>query len=274
MKKTFFVFALFLVAFSAFAQRIPTVGVFPFEAQGAGVSAGDAAEATRLLIAELNASETLTILPGGQAESGNYHIRGQIARHGNQVVLSATVQEASSGRTLNTAREQGASLSAISMFAFAIQLADFIPFPNLLAGTWRSTLNMIDGPITAILEFRPDRTVHVEMYETWEHNGTNSLKYQAIGTGTYTFLGFHLRRHITVEGRRILTDAAMGVNLTLEDALPNYTNINVSGLRMVFDDSRRSFELVNGGLPCGDNFTGPSVHPREKVYYTNFTRIR
>ena len=282
MKKSVFLFILFTAAFSLYAQRMPTVGILPFEATGDGVSAADAAEATRLVIAEFSQSETLTILPASQAESGEYLIRGQISRNitrqtnaqNSPIVLSATIQQASSGRTLNTAREQGASLGAISMFSFCVQLADYIPFTNHLLGRWQSTINMVDGPVSCILEFRSDRTVQAEKYETWEHNGTNSLKYQAIGTGTYTFGGFHLRRSVTVEGRRIVTDAALGLNLPLEDALPNYNNINVRGLRVVFDDTKRNFELVNGGLPCGDNFSGSSVYPSEKVFYTKFTRIQ
>ena len=277
MRKTVFALIFFVIAFPVLAQRIPTVGILPFEA-GSGVSAGDAAEATRLVIAEMSSSETLTILQGSQAESGEYLIRGQISRlttgQNAQTVLSATIQQESSGRTLNTAREQGQSLGAISIFSFCIQLADYIPYPNHLLGKWQSTIDMIDGPVACILEFLPDRTVQVEKYETCEHNGTNSLKYQAIGTGTYTFMGFHLRRAVTVEGRRIITDAALGINMTLEDALPKYNSVSASGLRMVTDEAKRSFELVNGGLPCGDNFTGPSVYPSASVFYTKFTKIQ
>jgi len=220
----------------------------------------------------------LTILTENQARGGEYLIQGQISRissgQNNQIVLSATIQQASSGRTLNTAREQGQSLSAIPIFSFCVQLADYIPYTNHLLGKWQSTIDMVDGPVTCILELHPDRTVQVEKYETWEHNGTNSLKYQAIGTGTYTFMGYHLRRAVTVGGRRIITDAALGITMTLEDALPKYNTVSVSGLRMVFDESKRSFELVTGGLPCGDNFTGPSVYPSASVFYTRFTKIQ
>ena len=273
MKKAVCALIVFSLALSAFAQGLHTVGVLPFEVYGEGVPTGYAAQATQSLVNELSASETLTILSGARAEEGGFLVRGQVSRQNGQVTLSATVEEAASGRILNTARSQGASLSAISMFAFAIQIADFIPFPNLLLGRWQSSLQMIDGPVTAILEFRPGGVVNVEQYETWEHNGTNSLKYQAIGTGSYTFTGFHLRRAITVGGQRILTHASLNINLTLEDALPAFVNISANGLLLVFDEPRRTFDLVNAGLPFGNNFTGPSVHPDERIYYRAFTRL-
>jgi len=281
MKKVIFATILLIAALPVFAQaplpagaKIYTVGILPFEATGNGVSADDAAQATRLVFAELSPCRTLTVLPESQAKDGEYLIRGQILRQNNQIVLSGTIQQASSGRILGTIKEQGATLSAISIFSFCAQLSDYIPYPYNLSGKWRSTINMIDGPITCILEFRSDRTVQVVQYETWEHNGTDSLKYQAIGTGTYTFTGYHLRRSITVAGQRIQTDAALSIYLTLEDALPKYNRVTANGLRMVFDDSRNSFKLVNGGMPCGDNYTGPSVYPSQSVFYTDFSKTQ
>jgi len=273
MKKTLCAVILFMAALSAFAQRIPTVGVLPFQTYGDEASAGDAALATQRLIAELSASETLSILSGAQAEGGEFIVRGQVSRQDGQTVLTATLEEAASGRILNTARSQGSAVGAIPMFAFAIQIADFIPFTNYLLGRWESTLQMIDGPVSAILEFRPGGVVNVEKYETWEHNGAHSLKYQAIGTGTYAFTGFHLRRTITAGGRSVLVHASLTINLTLEDALPGFAEISSSGLMLVFDEPRRTFELVNAGLPFGNNFTGPSVHPNERIYYRSFARL-
>ena len=274
MRKTIFVCVFFITAVSVFAQRIYTVGILPFEVFGAGVSEGDAAEATRLVIAELSPCKTLTILSGDQAKDGEYLIRGQISRLNNQIVLSGSTQQSSNGRILNTSREQGATLSAISIFSLCAQYTDNIPYPNYFLGKWRSTIDMIDGPVTCIMEFRSDRTVQVVQYETWEHNGTDSLKYQAIGTGTYTLMGSHLPRTVTVAGQRIPTDAALGVNLTLEDALPKYGKVSTSGARVVFNESRNGFELVTGGMPCGDNYTGPSVYPSASVYYTKFSKIQ
>jgi len=282
MKKAIFFSVFFIAALPAFSQKIYTVGILPFEVLGSGVSASDASEATRLVIAELSPCKTLTILQGDQAKSGDYLVRGQITRlsagqgagQNSQIVLTASTQQASTGKTVNTSKEQGASLSAVSMFSFCAQITDSIPYPYYLSGKWKSTIDMIDGPVTCILEFRPDRTVQVQQYETWEHNGTDSLKYQAIGTGTFTFAGFHLPRSVTVGGQRIQTDAALGVNLSLEDALPKYNKVNASGLRLVFNDSKDGFELVNGGMPCGDNYTGPSVYPSASVFYTKFSKIQ
>ena len=274
MKKPILIFAVFLAAFSAFAQSFPTVGVLPFEPEGSGVSSADAAAVSQLLLSELGNSATLTILPEQQAQDAQYIIRGQVSRRNNQIALTATIHEASSGRLLNTARAQGANLNAISMFQFCAQLADFIPFPNYLLGRWESTVQMPDGPVTAVLEFRTGRVVVVEKYETWEHHGTDSLKYQAVGTGTYTFVGHHLRRFVTAGGQRVLTHAALNINLPLEDALADFTTINENGLMLLFDDSRGSFQLVNRGLPFGNNLTGPSVYPEAHVFYREFTRLR
>jgi len=282
MKKLFLINIIFIAALPVFAQKIYTVGILPFEVLGNGVSTEDAEEATRLVIAELSPCKTLTIVSGDQAKSSDYLVRGQIMKlspmlstgQNSQIVLSALTQQVSSGRTLNTSKEQGASLSAISMFSFCAQLTDSIPYPNYLLGKWRSTIDMIDGPVTCIMEFRSDRTVRIDQYETWEHNGTDSLKFQAIGTGTYTYAGYHLPRSVTVKGQRIQTQAVMGINLTLEDALPKYNKVSASGLRIAFDDSKNNFELVNGGMPCGDNYTGPSVYPSASVFYTKFSKTQ
>lgn len=273
MKKLTLIVILFLTAISVFAQRMYTVGVLPFEASGAGVSAGDASEANRLVLAELGPITTLTVRSAAQAEGSDYLINGQVSRQNNQIVLTATITLASTKRVLNTVSERGGSLSAINIFSICAQLTDYIPYPYII-GKWQSVINMIDGPVTCILELRSDRTIVVEQYDTWEHNGANSLKYQAIGTGTYSFSGYHLRRTITVNGQRILADAAIGINLTLEDALPKYNTVSSSGQRIVFDESKRSFELVNEGFPCGDNMSGPSVYPAARVFYTKFTKIQ
>ncbi|MCL2320336.1 MAG: hypothetical protein FWC45_09640 [Treponema sp.] len=277
MKKAVFVLLFSLTALAVFAQgtpRIYTVGILPFEATGEGVGPADAAEATRLVIEGVSPCLTLTLLQGDQAKDGEYLIKGQISRQNNQIVLTAATTEARSGRVLNTSKEQAATLAAISMFSFCAQVTDYIPYPGYLLGKWQSTINMIDGPVTCILEFRSDRTVRVQQYDTWEHNGTNILKYQAIGSGTYTFGGYHILRTITINGQRIQTHGALGVNLALEDALPRYVTVNRTGLRVVFNDSKNGFELVNAGLPCGDNFTGPSVYPSASVFYTKFTKIQ
>jgi hypothetical protein len=273
MKNTILVFIFFISVLSVWAQRLSTVGILPFEA-GAGVSAADAAEAARQVIAELDSWGSMTVLSGGDAQNGEYLVRGQVSRQNNRIVLTAATSLASSGRLLNNSREEAASMNAISFVSFCAQIAENIPFPNYLLGRWRSTINMTDGPVTCIMEFRSDRTISVIQYDTWEHKGTNSLKYQGIGSGTYTYAGY-LRRAVTVGGRQIQSDAMVGINLALEDALPKYETVSAAGLRVLFDDdSKSSFELVSGGIPCGDNYSGASVYPSQDVFYTRFTKIQ
>ena len=272
MKKALFILSLFIFTFPVFAQRLATVGILPFEVSSADLTAGFAEEVTRQVIAEMNSWGTIIILTEGQAETAEYLIRGQVARQDNQIVLSAVTVERSSGRTLNASRAQGPNLAAISIASFSAQIVENVPFPNFLLGRWISTIDMMDGPLTSILEFRADRTVLAERYDTWEHNGTNSLRYQGIGRGTYTYLGY-LRRTVTVGNRQVLSDATVGITLTLEDALTEFSSINAGGLRVLFNEARSSFELVHGGLPCGVNHTGPSVFPSTNVFYTRFTKI-
>ena len=280
MRKTIFTF-VFLYAiytFAAFAQgtattRLSTLGILPFEISGSGVSQEDAAEATRLVITELSSWGTIIVLSGDQAKDGEYIARGRISRQNNEIVLTMVTSEAKSGKTLNNSREQAPRLDAISFQSFCTRIAENVPFPNYLLGKWRSTINMADGPVTCILEFQSNRTIQVQQFDTWEHDGTHILKYQGVGTGTYTYAGY-LRRTLTIDRREIYADATVGINLKLEDALPKYKTISVGGLRVLFDDSKNSFELVYGGIPCGDNFSGSSVYPGKNVYYTKFTKIQ
>ena len=273
MRRTVLIFALFIMAFPVFAQRLPTVGILLFEPAGGGMSAMEAGEITRVVTAEMSSWGLITVLSGDQARTAEYLVQGQIARQLTQIVVTATTTETRTGRVLNTSREQAESFGAIPVVSFCAQIAGNVPFPNYLLGRWRSNLDMIDGPVTCIMEFRSDRTVIVTQYDTWEHNGTNSLKYQGIGTGTYTYAGY-LRRTVTLDRREITTDATVGINLTLEDALPKYTSIRAGGLRVLFNETKTSFDLVYGALPCGNNYSGPSVYPRENVFYTSFTKIQ
>lgn len=272
MKKPFFALVLFAAVFPVFAQRLPTVGILPFEA-GAGVSAADAGEAARMITAELTSWRTMTILTGADAEGAEYLVRGAVSRQNNQFVITAVTTETRSGKDLNTSREQAAALAAIPLVSLCAKIVENVPYPNFLLGKWRSTINMPDGPLTCVMEFRSNRTVRVEQFDTWEHSGTNSLKYQAIGTGTYTYVGY-LRRTITIDRREISSDATVGISLTLEDALPAYASVNAGGLRVLFNEERNSFELSYGGIPCGNNHTGPAVYPSARVYYTRFTKIQ
>ena len=272
MKKVLFILSLFAFTFPVFAQRLATVGVQPFEITGGDLAPGFAGEVTRQVIAELVSYGTIIVLQENEAENAEYIVRGQVTRQGNQIVLSATTAEARSGRILNASREQGPNLAAISIATFSAQIVENVPFPNFLLGRWRSTIDTIDGPLISILEFRTDRTVRVEQYDTWEHNGTNSLRYQAIGRGTYTYIGY-LRRTVTIGQREFQADATVNISLTLEDALPRFSYIGARGLRVLFNDDRSSFELVYGGLPCGENHSGPSIFHSRNVFYTRFTKI-
>ena len=274
MKKMFFAFFLLAIIFPAFGQKVYTVGILPFEISGTGISVSIAEDVTNLVIAELSSWGIMNVLSGDKAESGEYLVKGRIQRQNNQVVLTAATVLASTQKILNNSREQGASLADINIEAFCTQVAENIPVPNYLLGKWRSTINTVDGPVTCIMEFRSDRTIRVEQYDTWEHSGTNSLKYQAFGTGTYTYAGYR-RRNVTISGRSIQADATISVSLKLEDALPKYTSASAGNLRVLFnDDSKNSFELSYGGIPCGDNFSGPSVYPSERVFYTSFSKIQ
>ena len=281
MKKLLLVSAFLTAALSVFGQSIFSVGILPFEtftdAENNPVSVQDAALATTQVINVLNTSNTLVLRTGNAAGSADYVVRGRISRlsdrQNNQIVLTATTSD-TAGKTLNTSRAQASSLDAISMPSFCAQIVSNIPYPTYYLGRWQSAIDTIDGPLTCIMEFLPDRTVRVERFDTWEHNKTNSLRYQAIGTGTYSFTGHHLYRIVNAGGRQVRGNATFGINLTLEDALPKYSSLSAGSLVLLFEESNTGFELFNEGIPCGDNFTGPSVYPGANVYYTRFTRIR
>jgi hypothetical protein len=264
---------LFLcTALAAFAQRLSVVAVFPFEASGNGVNAADAAALTGQLINELQSWGTLNIVSGDQADSAEYLIRGQLARQNNQMVASAVTYNAKTNKALNSSKERAASVSALSsqIFSLCAQVTENIPFPNYLLGKWRAVINMIDGPLTCILEFRSNRTVLVEQYDTWEYRGGDrSLRYQGFGTGTYSYWG-HVRR--TVRGSPV--DGFVTINLKLEDALPKYAALSLTRLNLFFDEGKNNFSLVSAGFGCGDNYAGSSVYPQAAVVYTAFTKIQ
>ena len=275
MKKSAFIFLLSIpfVLAPLFSQTLPSVGIQPFTFSGAGVSDGDAAEATRALTAELKSWDEFPVMEGADAGSADYIVQGQVSRQNNQISLTVTTTEARSKRVLSTSRAQAASLGAVSMESLCTQVVELIPYPNYLLGRWQSTINMVDGPVICIMEFRADRTVSVRRFDTWEYSAPNSLKYQGIGDGTYSYTGYR-RRTVSAGGRQIQADATFGLNVKLEDALPKYSEISVSGIRILFDDNKANLELVNAGLPCGDNKSGPSVYPDASVFYTKFAKIQ
>ena len=271
IKRIFFVLLFFSALSTVFAQRIPIVAILPFET-GTGITANEASSVSRQVIEELNTWGTLNVI---QEEAGaEFIIRTTLSRQGLNFALSAQTVDANSGRVLNESVEQAATLAGLSVFNFASKITEHLPFPNYLLGTWQSTINMPDGPVVAIIEFRADRTARIERYDTWEHRQNNSLRYEGFGTGTYSYAGYHARRTVTLGGQQHQIDAMAGVNFRLEETLPEQTNVNQSRLGIVFNSDRSSFQIVGGALPAGRNYDGPSVHPSAFIGFTQFNKIR
>jgi hypothetical protein len=270
-KRTFLLFLLLSSAFCVVsAQRIFVVAMMPLEATG--VNPEEAANITRQIIAELNSWGTLNVI---QQEAGaDYIVQGSLSRQGLNFLLSAQTIDAGTQRVLNESRELAATLADLSIFSFSSQIVEHVPFPNYLLGIWQSTINMPDGPVVCIIEFRADRTVRVERYDTWEHRQNNSLRYEGFGTGTYTYAGYHSRRAMTINNQQVQIDAMAGFNLRLEETLPEQTNVNIGRLGLVFSADRNSFQILGGSLPAGRNYDGPSVHPSASIGFTQFTKIR
>jgi hypothetical protein len=275
MKKVLWVLAFLGLAAAVFGQRLSTVGIPPFEA-AEGVSAADAANLTRQVIGELSSWGTLNIVEGAEAESAEYIVRGKLSRQGGQFVLSAVTSR--SGRALNESKEQAAAAGGISVFSFCAQVVENVPYPNYLLGKWQSEISTPDGPVVCIMEFRSDRTVQVGQYDTWEHKQNHALKYEGYGAGTYAYAGYARRtmniRDAQGNSRQSPVDATVSVNLTIEEALTEYAAVNLSGQRLLFNEARSSFELLNAGLPCGRNFDGASVYPSSALAFTRFTKIQ
>jgi len=272
MKRKLVVFFLLILLVNAvYAQRIPSVGVVPFDVYGSGVSAADAANITRLVINELSSYGTMDVVQG--SEGAEYIVRCTVSRQGANFILAGTTTAASTKRVLNEYREQVPATGQISIFAFTAKAVERVPFPNYLLGTWQSTINMPDGPVVCIIEFKSDRTVQVERYDTWEHRQQNSLRYEGFGTGTYSYAGY-ANRVITVRSQQIRIDAVFGVELALEETLPEQTEVKQAGLSILFNENKTTFEIVNGTLPCGKNYDGPSVYPSTNIGFSQFSKIR
>jgi hypothetical protein len=280
MKKNLFAGLFLLTAFAAFSQRLSTVAVFPFEAAG-GITAADALGVTGQVIAELSSWGTLRIVEEDQAETAEYLVRGQLSKTNSALVLTATTFDAKTGKALNSSKEQAANLSGLAenMFSFCGQVVENVPFPNYLLGKWKAAINLGDGPLICILEFRSDRTVLAEQYDTYEHRANSGLKYQGYGSGTYSYRG-HVRRILALKDaqgnvyREAPVDGLVSITLSLEDALPKYGSLSQSRISLCFDEDKNNFELVSAGLLCGENFGGPAVYPQTTVAYTRFTKIQ
>jgi len=273
MKRYLFVILILTFALSAaFAQRVPVLAVMPIEATNRGVTPDEAANLTRQIIAELTSWGTLNIV---QVEAGSdYIIKGTVSQLANNIVLSAVTIETRSGKTLGETKEQAGAVKDIQIFTFCARAVDKVPLPNYLLGTWQSTLNMPDGPVVCIIEFKSDRTAVVERYDTWEHKQRNALRYEGYGKGTYSYAGYFARRSMTVNSQQVQIDATASINLTLEETLPEQTAVNIGRLGIVFNSNRSAFEIAGGSLPCGRNYDGPSVYPSEYLGFTQFVKIR
>jgi len=266
---------LFLISFAlgaVFAQRIPIIAIIPFEATGGRVTPEEAARVTGQVVAELKSWGTLSVL---QAEAGaEYVVRGTLSKVGNNFILAAETTEAKSQKRLNESTEQTASLAELSVFSFCSNIVQSIPLPNYMLGTWQSTVNMPDGPVVCIIEFKSDRTVSVERYDTWEHRKNNSLRYEGYGAGNYSYAGYFVRRAMTVDSKQVQIDAMANINLSLEETLPEQTSVNQSRLGLQFNSDKNAFDIIGGSLPCGRNYDGAAVYPSAYIGFTRFTKIK
>jgi hypothetical protein len=272
-KRSILLFFLFIIVSlcAVYAQRIPVVGVTVFDTAGGGVTPAEAANLSNKVISELTSWGTLTVLQ--TSEGAEYIIRGTLSRSGGNFVVSASTLNARTKQTLNEYFEQGRTLNDISITTLCAKAVERVPLPNYLLGKWQSTINMPDGPVVCIMEFKSDRSVQVERFDTWEYKQKNALRYEGYGKGDYSYAGY-ANRLITVNSRQIRIDATIGVNLELEETLPEQTKVNIRGISVVFNADKTSFEIVNGSLLCGRNFDGPSVYPSAVIGFSQFIKIR
>jgi hypothetical protein len=273
MKKAFlFLFCIFFALGAVFAQKTPVIAIIPFEAGSGRITAEDASRITGQVVAELNSWGSLKVL---QTEDGaEYIVRGTLSRVGNEFILSAITTDAKSKKRLNDSVERASSIAGLSIFSFCSNAVQSVPLPNYLLGKWQSTVNMPDGPVVCIIEFKSDRTALVERYDTWEHRKNNSLRYEGYGTGKYSYVGFFVKRTITVDSKQVQIDAMSGFNLSLEETLPEQTSVNIGRLGIQFNGDKSAFTIVDGSLPCGRNYDGPSVYPSAYIGFTQFTKVK
>jgi len=271
-KRHFLFFLLVFISLSAvYAQRAPVVGVTVFDAAGNGVTAAEAGNIFNKVVSELRSWGTLNVVQDSAA--AEYVIQGTLSRTDGNFVLSAATSNVKTKQVLNEYSERGRALNDISITTLCAKAVEKVPLPNYLLGTWQSTINMPDGPVVCIMEFKSDRSVRVERYDTWEHRQDNALRYEGYGKGDYSYVGY-ANRLINVNSKQIRIDAAIGVNLALEETLPEQTNVNIRGISVVFNAEKTAFEIVNGSLLCGRNFDGPAVYSAAVIGFSHFTKIR
>jgi hypothetical protein len=253
-----------------YAQRIPVVGVMEFES-GGGVTSTEITNILGQVISELKSWGTLNIVQG--SEGAAYIVRVIVSRQGNLVVLEAKTTDAGTQKVINESRETAVSFRELNIVSFCGKVTEKVPLPNYLLGTWQATLNMPDGPVVCVMEFKSDRTVIVERYDTWEHKQNNALRYEGYGNGVYSYAGY-MNRQITVNSQQIRIDATISVNLRLEETLPEQTAVNRAGLSIAFNGDKSVFDIVNGIFPCGNNYDGQSVYPSAVLGFSHFTKIK
>ena len=273
MKKVFLLLFYIFFAFGAvFAQKTPVIAIIPFEATGGRITQEEASRVSSQVVAELNSWGTLNVL---QTEAGaEFIVRGTLTRVGKEVILVASTADAKTNKKLNDSSERAASIAELSIFSFCSNIVQNVPLPNYMLGTWQSTINMPDGPVVCIVEFKSDRTARVERYDTWEHKKNNSLRYEGYGTGKYSYIGFFVRRSMTVDSKQEQIDAMAGFNLTLEETLPEQTSVNIGRLGVQFNSDKSSFTIIGGSLPCGRNYDGPNIYPSSYIGFYQFTKVK
>jgi hypothetical protein len=271
MRRNFIFFLLTVMAFPVFAQRLPTVAILPIEA-GNRVTADEAASITNQIVIELSSWGTLNIVR--DAAGAEYVVKGSLGWMANSLTLTADTIEVRNNKKLNESKEQVSSFRDLPVVAFCSKIVESVPFPNYMLGTWQSTINMPDGPVVCIMEFRSDRTIRVDRYDTWEHRQRNSLRYEGYGTGTYSYAGYYNKRNMKIGSQSLQVDAITGINLKLEETLPEQTNVNQGRLGVVFNADKTAFDLVGGVLPCGRNYDGPSVYPSASIGFSRFVKIK
>jgi len=272
MKRNLLIFLLMsAVLCGAFAQKLPVVGIMEVQVSNSGVTASDAANMTRQITNELSSWGTISVVQG--STGAEYVIRGSLSRQGSSFVLAASTLEASTGRVLNEYKEQASAVNNISIISFCAQAVDKVPLPNYLLGKWRSEIVMPDGPVICIIEFRADRTVAIERYDTWESKKNNALRYEGFGAGTYSYAGY-ANRTININSQQVRIDATVNVNLKLEDTLPEQTSINQNGMSLVFNGDKSSFDFIVGSFLCGKNYDGPSVYSSDTIAFRSFVKVR
>jgi outer membrane protein assembly factor BamB len=207
----------------------------------------------------------------GNALKTEYIVRGRMIKEGNRITVYADTLEVSSGKVLSSIQEQAPSADAIQIYSLCVKAMERVPYPNYMIGKWQSNVSLGDASLVCIIEFKSDRSIVVERFDTYESRNDNSLLYYASGTGSYWF-GGHIRRVTQFrdrEGRvykEAPVDGSFNLTLNLDNALPNYASIKQERLYLAFGDGRNSFELPVAGLLCGDT-------PSGIMSYTRFSKI-